>query len=154
MGMPGVGGGSIAGGHEGVDRHRAEDALVDEVHPELAVPWRLDVQADAEQARLLHPRLAEQDLAAHPEVGDDRAARRALQRDPEELAAPGRRLHDAARQQRFERPGERVVPLQRAGLEHLDAEDRRSADGGREARADDLNLGKLWHVGSSARSRR
>ncbi len=125
------------------------------MHPELAVFRMLDVQADAEKALFRGAGLAQQELAAHPEVCDDGLTRiPARERYPEELAAPGGALHPSSGEERVERARDGVVPFQRPRLEHLHAEDGRPRDRGCQPGTDDLDLRKLWHDVSSTGSRR
>ncbi|BDZ56129.1 hypothetical protein GCM10025870_32020 [Agromyces marinus] len=136
---------AVGGRHEAIDRHRAEDALVDEVDPELAMLGVLEVQPDPRMAVVARVvARAQQQLPAHAEVADQCGA--SGQRHPQELAAPHRGLDALAGQQRLEIAGCRVVPLQRPGVEHLDPGDVRARDRRREPRTDDLDLGKLGHV--------
>ena len=66
-------GGAVRRRQQVIDRHRAEDALIDEVQAQRAMPGMLDVESDAGEAVVGLIAVAQQHLAAHAEVDDERA---------------------------------------------------------------------------------
>ena len=90
-----------------------------------------------------------QQLTAHAEVRDDadRFLRRLRQeREPQELAAARGRLHRPPRQSRLEVGRGAGVPCESPVIEHRHGGHPGAADGGGEARTDDLDLGQLRHA--------
>ena len=148
---PASAGCAVRGRDQRVDRERAERALIGEHDGQLAVRRVLDVEPHALVALGGRAGLAQQHLPAHAEVGDEglvgRAVAGAAQRQPQELAAPrGAERSSRPVSARLEVRPVAGVPGQRALVEHRDAEHRGAADRGREAGADDLDLGEFRHA--------
>ena len=131
---------------------RAEGALIGEDDGELAVLGMLDVEPDALVPLGGGARRAQQQLAAHAQVADDglvgrRTPRRAAsgsQRNlPRRAAAPTIASGECRLEVRAVR---RRAASARARRARVTPSDRRAGDRGREAGADDLDLGKLRHV--------
>src|SRR5690606_18643479 len=125
-----------------VDGERSERALIGEHHRQSSVLRMLDVHPDALMPLgrgILHP---QQQLAAHAQVRDHRI-RAAFQRKPQELAPARGRGHPTAFEARDEIVRTSRMPGQRALVEDVHGGDPRADDGGREAGAHDLDLGKL-----------
>lgn len=145
---------AVARRQQRVDGHRAEDALIDEVDPQRAMHRMRQREPDARERRGLGRRVAQQHLPAHAQVGDEGLGRgirtrpiMGLDRQPQELAAPHRPAQPGPGQALDEVFRRAVMALERALVEHLDRVDRRARDGGLQAVAHDLDLGKLGHGG-------
>ncbi len=141
----------VGRGHQIVDRQRAEGPLIGEHDGEVAVVRVMDVQAHPLVPFHQGTGCPEKHLSAHPEVGDDGAARGVVggcrsQRHPEELAASRDAGDQAAGQRALERAGIAVVTRQRAGIARVHRDDARPDHRRCETGADDLDLGKLRHV--------
>ncbi len=139
----------VGGRNQTVDRERAEGALVEEVDAVLAVIGMLEVHPHARMTIVaIMVGGAQQQLPAHAEVTDDRAAAR--QRHPQELAASYGRLDARAGDEGFEVAGCRIVPRERARVEHLDRRDRGTGHRRCQSGPHDLDLGKLGHVSAGS----
>ena len=128
-------------GHEVVERQPAERALVDEAQLAPAVGER---EAGAEVGLVRRVAGLDQQLAAHPEVGDQGGVA-AVETEPEVLPAPRGRRHGAAAQPGLEIGATTLVAADGARVQHLRLGDRATRDPPLEAPTDDLDLGQLGH---------
>ena len=139
---PDVGDGDRDPADEVDERQAAEGPLVDEPQLRAAVRER---QPDPQVGLVLLPVLADQQLAAHAEVGKD-GVLTPVEGQPQVLAAAVRRGQGAAGE-----PGREVgatghVPANGARVEDLDGGHRAPRDPPLEPPADDLDLGQLRHA--------
>ncbi len=125
------------------DGQAAEGPLVDEAQFAPAVG---EAQPHAQVRLVGHRRVLDEELAAHPEVADQReSGTGAGERHPQVLAAPLRGAEGGAGQPGGEVARAGRLAAHRARVQHLDVGDGPPGDPTGQTTTDDLDLGEFGH---------